>query len=138
MDKQNREKTTSRVTIDLNYYNSIRDKAKQVDVLNQEIAALKKKHQEEIQGLKEDGKIAVMVQSPMGRLFGLKPDVLEIVGLDKVRPQFEEAIINEEVGKANVKLIKELAENKTKISDLEDEIKRLKGRSLWKRIRNKF
>lgn len=132
------KKTTSRVTIDLSYYNSIRDKAKSADVLKEEIEALKKKHQDEIHQLKEEGKIAVMVETPFGRLFGGKPHVLEVVGLDKVRPQFEEAIINEEVGKANEKLIKELAESKTKVSDLEAEIERLKGRSLWERITNKF
>lgn len=132
------KKTTSRVTIDLSYYNSIRDKAKSADVLKEEIEALKKKHQDEIRQLKEEGKIAVMVETPFGRLFGGKPHVLEVVGLDKVRQQFEEAIINEEVGKANEKLIKELAESKTKVSDLEAEIERLKGRSLWERITNKF
>ena len=132
------KKTTSRVTIDLSYYNSIRDKAKSADVLKEEIEALKKKHQDEIRQLKEEGKIAVMVETPFGRLFGGKHHVLEVVGLDKVRPQFEEAIINEEVGKANEKLIKELAESKTKVSDLEAEIERLKGRSLWERITNKF
>ena len=124
----------SKVTIELSEYNSLRDQACEVESIKQEMANAQKRHEDEIHQLKEEGKIVVMVESPLGRLFGGKPIIREIVGLDKVRPQFEEAIINEEVSKANEKLIKELAEAQTKASDLDDEIERLKGRSLWQRI----
>ena len=79
-----------------------------------------------------------MVQSPLGRLFGCKPTILEIVGLDKVRSEIEQHIIDDEVAKANAKLIKELAESKATVSDLKAEIEFLKERSLWQRIRNIF
>lgn len=133
-----KQQIQSRVTIDLRYYNNIRDKAKLADTLKEEIETLKVKHDKEINKLKEEGKIAVMVETPFGRLLGGKPHLVEVCGLDKVRSEFEDAIINEEVNKANEKLIKELAESKTRISDLEAEVERLKGRSLIKRITNKF
>ena len=122
--------TVSRVTIDLSYYNSIRDKANRVDALEKEIQDLKKKHDEEIHQLKDEGKIAVMVESPLGRLFGCKPHLLEVVGLEKVRPQMQEAIIQEEVSKQYEETLKELANTQA-------EVERLKGRGLWARIRNK-
>ena len=121
----------SKVTIDLFEYNELRDAAKELDQTKAKMAEAQKAHENEIHQLKEEGKIAVMVESPFGRLFGGKPHVLEIVGLDKVRPQFEEAIINEEVGKANDKLIKELAEANTKISDLKEELESIKSRNFW-------
>lgn len=126
------------VTIELYKYNEVRDRAKEADRLETEIVELKKKHDDEIHQLKEEGKIAVMVQSPFGRLFGGKPHILEIVGLDKVRSEIEQHIIDGEVAKANSKLIKELAESKAKVSDLEAKIEYLQNRSLWQRIRNVF
>ena len=126
------------VTIELHKYNAVRDRAKEADSLETEIVELKKKHDDEIHQLKEEGKIAVMVQSPFGRLFGGKPHILEIVGLDKVRSEIEQHIIDDEVAKANSKLIKELAESKAKVSDLEAKIEYLQNRSLWQRIRNIF
>lgn len=126
------------VTIELHKYNAVRDRAKEADRLEGEIIELKKKHEDEIRQLKEEGKIAVMVQSPFGRLFGGNPHILEIVGLDKVRSEIEQHIIDDEVAKANSKLIKELAESKAKVSDLEAKIEYLQNRSLWQRIRNIF
>ena len=126
------------VTISLHEYNELRDQAKQVESIKKEMEEAQKHHEDEIHQLKEEGKIVVMVESPLGRLFGGKPHVLEIVGLDKVRPQFEEAIINEEVGKANAKLIDELAKARTELSDLEEKLERVKNRCLWERICNKF
>ena len=128
----------SKVTIELSEYNELRDAAKELDQTKAKMAEAQKRHEDEIHQLKEEGKIVVMVESPLGRLFGGKPHVLEIVGLDKVRPQFEEAIIDAEVTKANEKLIKELAETKTRVSDLEAENERLKSLNLWQRIRNIF
>ena len=128
----------SKVTIELSEYNELRDAAKELDQTKAKMVEVQKAHENEIHQLKEEGKIVVMVQSPFGRLFGGKPHVLEIVGLDKVRPQFEEAIINEEVGKANGKLIKELAEVNTKISDLKEELESIKSRNFWQRLRNLF
>lgn len=126
------------VTIELHKYDAVRERAKEADRLETEIVELKKKHEDEIHQLKEEGKIAVMVQSPFGRLFGGKPHILEIVGLDKVRSEIEQHIIDDEVAKANSKLIKELAESKAKVSDLEAKIEYLQNRSLWQRIRNIF
>lgn len=128
----------SEVTIELSHYNYLRDKSKEAENLRNEIEKLKEKHESEIHQLKEEGKVAVMVQSPLGRLFGCKPTILEIVGLDKVRSEIEQHIIDDEVAKANAKLIKELAESKATVSDLKAEIEFLKERSLWQRIRNIF
>ena len=126
------------VTIELYKYNEVRDRAKEACRHEEEIEELKKKHDAEIHQLKEEGKIAVMVESPFGRLFGGKPQILEIVGLDKVRSEIEQHIIDDEVEKASSKLTKELAESKAKVSDLEAEIEYLQNRSLWQRIRNIF
>ena len=126
------------VTIELHKYNAVRDRAKEADRLETEIEELKKKHDDEIHQLKEEGKIAVMVESPFGRIFGGKPQIFEIVGLDKVRSQIEQHIIDDEVEKAKSKLVKELAESKAKVSDLEAKIEYLQNRSLWQRIRNIF
>lgn len=128
----------SKVTIELSEYNALRDASKELEQANKNLEEANKAHAKEIQQLKEEGKIAVMVESPFGRLFGGKPHIVEIVGIEKVRSQIEEHIIDEEVKKANATLIKELAEAKTKISDLKEDIEQLKGRSLWQRIRNKF
>lgn len=127
----------SKVILEVSEYKELLEKAREVEESKQEIIDLKQRHDKEINELMEEGKIAVMVESPFGRLFGGKPHVLKVVGLDKVRPQFEEAIVNEEVSKANAKLIKELAEAQTKASDLEAEVERLKGRGLIARILNK-
>ena len=54
----------NKVTIELDEYNEVRDKAKEACRLEEEIEELKKKHDAEIHQLKEEGKIAVMVQSP--------------------------------------------------------------------------
>lgn len=133
------------VTIELHKYNAVRDRAKEADRLEGEIEELKKKHDAEIHQLKEEGKIAVMVQSPFGRVFGGKPQILEIVGLDKVRSEIEQHIIDDEVAKATSKLIKELAEAranvsdlKANVSDLKAKIEYLQNRSLWKKIVNVF
>lgn len=128
----------SKVTIELSEYNELRDAAKELDQTKAKMEEAQKAHENEIHELKEEGKIAVMVESPLGRLFGCKPFIKEIVGLDKVRSQIEEAIISEEVGKANSKLIKELAEANTKISDLEEELESIKSRNFWQRLRNLF
>ena len=132
------EEVMEEVTIGLHKYNAVRDRAKEADRLETEIEELKNKHDDEIHQLKEEGKIAVMVESPFGRLFGGKPHILEIVGLDKVRSEIEQHIIDCEVEKANSKLIKELAESNAKVSDLEAKIEYLQNRSLWQRIRNVF
>lgn len=126
------------VTIRLCSYNELRDRAEEACRLEEEIEELKKKHDAEIHQLKEEGKIAVMVQSPFGRIFGGKPQILEIVGLDKVRSEIEQHIIDDEVEKAESRLIKELAEARVKVSDLEAEIEYLQNRSLWQRIVNVF
>jgi len=126
------------VTIELQKYNAVRDRAKEADRLETEIEELKKKHEDEIHQLKEKGKIAVMVESPFGRVFGGKPHILEIVGLDKVRSEIEQHIIDNEVEKAKSKLINELAEANAKVSDLEAKIEYLQNRSLWQRIVNVF
>lgn len=128
----------NKVTIELDEFNEIRDGAKEAIRLEEKIVELKKKHEDEIRQLKEEGKIAVMVQSPFGSLFGDKPHILEIVGLDKVRSEIEQHIIDGEVAKAKSKLIKELAESKAKVSDLEAKIEYLQNRSLWQRIVNVF
>lgn len=132
------EEVMEEVTIGLCSYNKLRDRAKEADRLEGEIEELKKKHEDEIHQLKEKGKIAVMVESPLGRVLGGKPHFLEIVGLDKVRSEIEQHIIDGEVAKAKSKLIKELAESKAKVSDLEAKIEYLQNRSLWQRIVNVF
>ncbi|MBQ8969230.1 MAG: hypothetical protein IJ064_05820 [Bacteroidaceae bacterium] len=126
-----------KVKIELSEYNALRDASKETESLKKQLADEKKRHAQEIHELADGGMIAVMVESPFGNLFGGKPAVREVVNLDKVRPQIEEAIINKAVSEANGKPIKELAEAKTRISDLENEVERLKNRSLWDRIKNK-
>ncbi len=114
------------VTIELSHYNDLRDKAKEAEKLQKEIEQLKEKHEQEIEQLVKEGKVAVMVQSPFGRLFGLKPTLIEIVNMDEVRSEIEQHIIDDEVAKANAKLIKELSECKSKLSDCKAYIEYLK------------
>ncbi len=128
----------SEVTIQLSHYNDLRDKAKEAEKLQKEIEQLKEKHQNEIHQLKEEGKIAVMVQTPLGRLFGCKPTLIEVVNMDDVRSQIEQKIIDDEAAKVNAKLIKELSECKSKLSDCKAYIEYLKERNIWQRIRNIF
>ena len=126
------------VTIELSKYNAVRDRAKKADNLENEIKQLKEKHEQEIEQLVKEGKVAVMVQSPLGRLFGLKPTLIEIVNMDDVRSQIEQKIIDDEAAKVNAKVIKELAECKSKLSDNKAYIEWLKERNIWQRIRNIF
>ena len=126
------------VTIELSKYNAVRDRAKEADNLENEIKQLKEKHEQEIEQLVKEGKVAVMVQSPLGRLFGLKPTLIEIVNIDDVRSQIEQKIIDDEAAKVNAKVIKELAECKSKLSDNKAYIEWLKERNIWQRIRNIF
>ena len=128
----------SKVTIELSEYNELRDMAKEAVKLQKEIEQLKEKHEKEIHQLKDEGQIAVMVESPIGRLFGVKPTIIEIVGLDKVRSEIEQKIIDDEATKVNAKVIKELADREAKLSELESYIEQLKGRNIWQRIRNFF
>lgn len=126
------------VTIELSKYNAVRDRAKEADNLENEIKQLKEKHEQEIEQLVKEGKVAVMVQSPFGRLFGLKPTLIEIVNMNEVRSQIEQKIIDDEAAKVNAKVIKELAECKSKLSDCKAYIEYLKERNIWQRIRNIF
>jgi len=126
------------VTIELSHYNDLRDKAKEAEKLHKENEQLKEKHEQEIEQLVKEGKVAVMVQSPLGRLFGLKPTLIEIVNMDEVRSEIEQKIIDDEAAKVNAKVIKELAECKSKLSDCKAYIEYLKERNIWQRIRNIF
>lgn len=121
----------SKVIVELSEYNDLRDRYK---TKCEEVKKLK----EDLHQLKEEGKVAVMVQSPLGRLFGPEPTIIEIVGMDEVRSKIEQKIIDDEAAKVNSKLIKELAEAKAKLSDSKDYIEYLQNRSLWQRIRNIF
>ncbi|SDO13404.1 hypothetical protein SAMN04487900_11095 [Prevotella communis] len=126
------------VTIELSHYNDLRDKAKEAEKLQKEIEQLKEKHQNEIEQLVKEGKVAVMVQSEIRRMFGLKPTLIEIVNMDEVRSEIEQKIIDDEAAKVNAKVIKELAECKSKLSDNKAYIEWLKERNIWQRIRNIF
>lgn len=126
------------VTIELSHYNDLRDKAKEAEKLQKEIEQLKEKHQNEIEQLVREGKVAVMVQSEIRRMFGLKPTLIEIVNMDEVRSEIEQKIIDDEAVKVNAKVIKELAECKSKLSNCKAYIEWLKERNIWQRIRNIF
>lgn len=126
------------VTIELSKYNAVRDRAKEADNLENEIKQLKEKHEQEIEQLVKEGKVAVMMKSSFGRLLGFKPTIIEIVNMDDVRSEIEQHIIDDEVAKAKAKLIKELAECKSKLSDSKAYIEYLKERNIWQRIRNNF
>lgn len=121
----------SKAIVELSEYNDLRDRYKNKC---EEV----KKLQNDLHQLVEEGKVAVMVQSPFGRLFGLKPTLIEIVGMEKVRSQIEQKIIDDEAAKVNAKVIKELAECKSKLSDNKAYIEWLKERNIWQRIRNIF
>ena len=121
----------SKAIVELSEYNDLRDryKAKCEEV---------KELQNNLNQLVKEGKVAVMVQSPFCRLFGLKPTLIEVVNMDDVRSQIEQKIIDDEAAKVNAKVIKELAECKSKLSNNKAYIEWLKERNIWQRIRNIF
>ena len=141
------------VRMDLSHYDDlqsrIRAKADRVNALEQEIEKLKNDHEQEIESLTKLGKVKV-VSKPYNMFKYLfrddKPPVEEYKGFDEIKAEVEEhfkqGLFNEELEKEKQNPldspVKQIAEKDTAISDLKAEIERLKSRSLWERIMNKF
>ena len=133
---------------DLN--NRIRTKTERINALEQELSKLKEDHEAEIDKLVKEGKVRVVTKTRPFSFFAIleghaEPSV-SYKGFDEIKAEVEEhfkqGLFNEELEKEKQNqlngLVKQIAEKDTAISDLKAEIERLKSRSLWERIMNKF
>ena len=144
------------VRLDLSNYdalqNSIRSKNARIDALEQEIEKIKKDHEEEISLMASEGKVRVVTRTrPMvvpflfGLCSGCDETKVKYEGFDDVKSEvyehFKNGLFDDELEKLKKEQIdsvfKSLTDKEQEVSDLKDDISRLKGRSLWERIRNK-
>lgn len=146
----------SKVTLEIREYDNLKLVAfeykqksdsleRKVSELESDIAKLKEKHEAEIKALAEDGKVYYvgMKRNPILPFFMAKEK--EIKGFEDVKSevveQFKQGLFDEELNELKKKqldcLMKEMTEKETTIDNLKCEIKRMKSRSLWERIRNK-
>lgn len=139
------------VRLDLKSYNELKSsnlaKAERIDALEHELERVKSNHEEELDALAKEGKVRI-VEKPFASVFELitrRKQRVRYKGFNDVKLEVEEhfkqGLFDRELEKQKqeelANLIRQNAERDARISDLEAEIKRIKSRSLWERIKNK-
>ena len=100
--------------------------------------------EEQLKELTESGKVAVVtrLRTPFDFLIKKGPEIVEVQGFDSIKDEvtehFKKGLFDEQISKSLGDRLNQLKEQEREISDLKAEIRKLKSRTLWERITNKF